>query len=100
MSQIQADDKNAIVAALLNLCLFGGVGYYYLGQSGKGMRAIVLVIVGYILLFIPGMVLALCFAYDSYLLGQKLANGEAIGENECGLGFLGGLFGMLGAKDE
>jgi TM2 domain-containing membrane protein YozV len=98
VSQIQADDKNAIVAALLNWCLLGGVGYYYLGQSGKGLRAIIVTVVFYVVLL--GWIPALAFSIDAYMLGQKLANGEAIGENECGLSFLSGLFGMLGAKDE
>ena len=30
--------------------------------------------------------------YDAYLLGQKLASGESIGENENGLEFLNMIF--------
>lgn len=29
--------KNPLVAALLNLFLFGGVGYLYMGQKSKGI---------------------------------------------------------------
>ena len=34
------------------------------------------------------------FAYDAYLLGQKLASGESIGEKENGLEFLNNLPGF------
>ena len=96
MAQIEPGEKNAIVAALLNLCVLGGGGYYYLGQSKKGLWAIIVTVVFLFMGWIP----ALVFAYDAYLLGQKLANGEAVRENECGLGFLSGIFGIFGAKDE
>lgn len=96
--EIQTTEKNAIVAALLNFCLFGGVGYYYLGQSKKGLWAIIMTLVLYWIGI--GMVLPWIFAYDAYVLGSKLANGESIRINECGLGFLGGVFGIFGAKDE
>lgn len=98
MAEIQPGDKNAILAALLNWCVFGGVGYYYLGQSKKGLWAIIVTLVLYFVGL--GWIPALLFAYDAYLVGQKLSNGEAVGENECGLSFLEGLFGIFGAKDE
>lgn len=98
MAQIEPGEKNAIVAALLNWCVLGGVGYYYLGQSKKGLWAIIVTIVFWIIGL--GWIPSLAFAYDAYLIGQKLANGEAVRENECGLGFLSGIFGIFGAKDE
>ena len=39
-----------------------------------------------------GYLFAFVAAYDAYLLGQKLQNGEAIGENENGVEFLNAIF--------
>lgn len=87
---IQKPDTNPIVVALLNLFLWGGVGYLLMGQKKKGIISIVatfvLACVG-IGAFIPFIT-----AYDAYLLGQKLQSGQAIGENENGLEFLNAIF--------
>lgn len=95
MAQIEPNGKNAILAGLLNWCIFGCAGYYYLGQSKKGLWAL-------IVSFVLGwtMIPQLLFAYDAYVLGQKLQNGEPIRENEVGLEFLGSIFGIFGVKDE
>ena len=41
-----------------------------------------------------GSLLPFVFAYDAYLLGQKLASGESIGPKENGLSFLDNLPGF------
>jgi hypothetical protein len=41
-----------------------------------------------------GWFIVFVFMYDAYLLGQKLQNGEAIGEKENGLDFLSNLPGF------
>jgi eukaryotic-like serine/threonine-protein kinase len=89
-------EKNAIVAATLNFLLCG-VGYYYLGQSKKGLWAIIIGLILWILGL--GFIPAILFAVDAYRIGKKLANGESVRKNECGLGFLSGFFALLGAKD-
>ncbi len=95
MGQIQKSDANPILLALLNLFICGGVGYFLMGQQKKAIAAVVYWMVGMFCTF--GMVcfpLALLTAYDAYLLGQKLANGETIEDNENGLGFLSMLPGF------
>lgn len=95
---ITKPDANPIVLALCNLCLFGGAGYYMMGQKKKGMYAIGLFVAAFVLsicTFGLGGILFLAnwvFAYDAYLLGQKLQTGQAIGENENGLEFLNAIF--------
>lgn len=90
---ISKPDANPILLAVLNLCLLGGVGYFLMGQKKKAIAATV-----YTLILMPcagiGGFIPLLTAYDAYLLGQKLANGEAIGEGEAGLGFLSSLPGF------
>jgi hypothetical protein len=88
---IQKPDANPIVLAALNLFICGiPVGYFMMGQQKKGIITLVATLV--LSMFGIGMVIPLITAYDAYLLGQKLQNGEAIGMNENGLGFLDAIF--------
>ncbi|MFT5583174.1 MAG: hypothetical protein ACI9VR_000752 [Cognaticolwellia sp.] len=89
MGEISKPDTNPIIPAVLN-AWFGGVGYLMIGQKKKGIIGIVatMLLYGCGLGFIP----ALIFAYDVYLLGQKLQSGQSIGENENGLDFLNSIF--------
>ena len=88
---IQKPDTNPVIVAVLNLMLLGGGGYFLMGQQKKAMMSagatIMLSCLGGIGLIIPWIT-----AYDAYLLGQKLQNGEAIGQNENGLPFLNSVF--------
>ncbi len=70
--------KNPIIAALLSLLLFGGVGQMYLGQTKKG----VIIIVASILLACVGIGFLIPFigAVDAYMMAEKLQKGESIGD--------------------
>jgi len=81
-------DANPILIAILNLFLLGGVGYFVAGQSGKGIAAIVYTLVLGICTLGFGYLIIWVFAIDGYMIGQKLAAGETIGEKENGLSFL------------
>jgi hypothetical protein len=87
---IQKPDTNPVIVAVLNLMLLGGGGYFMMGQQKKAMMSIgatlILSCTGI------GMIIPWLTAYDAYLLGQKLQNGEAIGQNENGLPFLNSVF--------
>jgi hypothetical protein len=87
---IRKPDTNPIVVAVLNLFLWGCVGYFLMGQKKKAIMSLV----GFALTFWCGIgfLIPWITAYDAYLLGQKLQNGEAIGENENGLPFLNAVF--------
>lgn len=87
---IQKPDTNPVVVAILNLCLFGGVGYFMMGQQKKGIIATAATIAT--IPFGVGILLPFISAYDAYLLGQKLQNGEAISEHENGFEFLNAVF--------
>ena len=87
---IQKPDTNPVIVAVLNLFLLGGVGYFMMGQQKKGIISIVATLV--LSCFGVGVLVPWITAYDAYLLGQKLQNGEAIGENQNGLEFLNAIF--------
>jgi TM2 domain-containing membrane protein YozV len=78
---IQPSDppKNAIVAAILSLLLFGGVGQLYLGQQKKGIILIVAAIILYCA-FGLGVIVNLLGAIDAYMMADKLQKGESIGD--------------------
>ncbi len=93
---IRKPDANPILFAILNLFLAGGTGYLMMGQQKKAFIAYaiwlgVLVLSCGMLGIVSGL-LACCTAYDAYLLGQKLQNGEEIGQTENGLPFLNAIF--------
>lgn len=83
---------NAVVVALLNLFFFGAGGYFFIGQTKKGIIAAIIWLVGGTLTCGMGYITAWLFAYDGYLVGQKLQAGESIGETENGLEFLNAIF--------
>lgn len=89
---ISKPDANPILLAVLNLFTWGFLGYFLLGQKKKAIMGLVIVAVGNICLMGLGFFAQLIFTYDVYLLAQKAANGESIGENENGLDFLNAIF--------
>jgi TM2 domain-containing membrane protein YozV len=72
--------KDPIIAAVLSLILFGGVGQIYLGQQKKG----IILIVATVLLSCVGIGFLLFFvgAYDAYVIGNKLKAGQPVGDME------------------
>lgn len=90
---IRKPDANPVVLGLANLLFLGSLGYFLMGQSRKGAVALVTTIVSWWCCGF-GAVASIVFAYDGYLLGQKLQSGEAIGESENGLDFLDNLPGF------
>ncbi len=79
---IQPSDppKNAILALILSLLLFGGVGQLYLGQTKKGIILIVAWFLGWCTFGILTSIAAIVGAIDAYIIGDKLAKGEAVGD--------------------
>lgn len=80
--QIQPSDppKNPIVAALLSLILFGGVGQLYLGQQKKGFILIAIWVLGWCTAGFVTSIAAIVGAIDAYMLADKLEKGESVGD--------------------
>ena len=72
--------KDPIIAAVLSAIVLGGVGQLYLGQQKKG----IILIVASVVLWCIGMgwVIQLAGAYDAYVIGTKLKNGQPVGDME------------------
>ena len=93
---ITKPDANPILLAALNIIIFGlPIGYFMMGQQKKAIFAFVYTVVaGFVTCGTIGWAVVLVWAYDAYLLGQKLASGESISDTENGLEFLGMLPGF------
>ncbi len=96
---ITKPDANPIVLAAANFFVLGAAGYFLAGQKKKAMIAAAVLVGMWCLslctlgLASPLVAIANCvFAYDAYLLGQKLQSGQSVGENENGLEFLNAIF--------
>lgn len=90
---ITKTDANPILNGFANIIfLNGAIGYFLMGQKKKAIIAIIICwVVGPFFCGI-GPLCAFIFAYDAYLLSQKLQAGQSIGENENGLEFLNMIF--------
>ena len=84
-TQIQPSNppKDPIIAAVLSLLLLGGVGQLYLGQQKKGIILLVASLVAWcISVGTLGWIVQLVGAYDAYVIGTKLKNGQPVGDME------------------
>ena len=93
---ITKPDANPILLAALNIVICGlPIGYFMMGQQKKAIAAFIYsAILWIVTLGMGGWALAFLWAYDAYLLGQKLASGESISDTENGLEFLNNLPGF------
>jgi hypothetical protein len=90
---ITKPDANPILLAVLNLIPIP-IGYILIGQTKK---AVIALVATWVLSFCTlgfGYLLCLVWAYDAYLLGQKLASGASITDTENGLDLLNNVPGF------
>ncbi len=81
-TQIQPSNppKDPIIAAVLSLLLFGGVGQLYLGQQKKG---IILIVATILLSCIGiGVIVWIVGAIDAYVIADRLKQGKSVGDME------------------
>lgn len=73
--------KDPILILVLNLLLFGGVGYIIMGQKTKGIVAIVVcIVIGIPTCGVGSLVVGLVGAIDGYLQAQQLQQGLPVGQ--------------------
>lgn len=93
---IRKPDANPLVVAALNFIFCnGGAGYLLLGQRRKAIVALGATFLGTLVCGL-GLLVPFFTAYDAFKLGQKLANGEAIGEEESVFPLFDRLLARLG----
>lgn len=73
--------KDPVLILLLNLMLFGGVGYLVMGQTAKGIIAIVVwLLIGLPTCFLGSLAVGAFGAVDGYLQAEQLKAGHPIGQ--------------------
>ena len=72
--------KDPILVLVLNLLLFGGVGYIIMGQKVKGYVAIGVWIVGLASCGIVSGIVAIVAAIDGMMQAQQLQAGHPVGQ--------------------
>jgi biotin transporter BioY len=88
MSTISKPDANPIVALLLTWFVLG-LGHFLInGQQKKWIFTLVATFIGFILCYLPGLIIMIMSIADSYMTAKRLQSGEEIGEHEYSLPML------------
>ncbi len=72
--------KDPILVLVLNLLLFGCVGYFMMGQKMKGITALVVWILGLATCGVVSGIAAILAAIDGYLQAQQLQAGHPVAQ--------------------
>jgi len=72
--------KDPILILVLNLLLFGGVGYLIMGQKMKGIVAIVAWVLGLASCGVVSGIVAIVGAIDGFLQAQQLQAGHPVAQ--------------------
>lgn len=80
MANLEKKGANPMVVGLLNLFLFGCVGYFQLGQKDKGIK----VLIGSVVLSVVGLgwILMILAFIDGKAVAEAVEAGEEVDENE------------------
>ncbi len=82
MSTVSKPNANPIVSGLLSFFVFA-LGHVLInGQTNKWVIVLILTIVGSFACGLPGIIINILGAIDSYQTAERLKAGETIGENE------------------
>src|SRR5436853_2980442 len=76
----QQPPKDPILVLVLNLLLFGGVGYIIIGQKTKGIVAIAVWVLGLCSFGVVSGLVGVFGAIDGYLQAQQLQAGHPVGQ--------------------
>jgi hypothetical protein len=72
--------KDPILILVLNLLLFGAVGYFMIGQKMKGIAALVIWVLGLASCGIVSGIVAIVAAIDGMMQAQQLQAGHPVGQ--------------------
>jgi len=76
----QQPPKDPILILVLNLILFGCVGYFIIGQKLKGISALVLWILGLATCGVGSGIVAIVAAIDGWMQAQHLQAGHPVAQ--------------------
>ena len=76
----QQPPKDPVLILVLNLLLFGCVGYFMIGQKMKGIVAIVVWVLGLASCGIVSGIVSIAAAIDGWMQAQQLQQGHPVAE--------------------
>jgi hypothetical protein len=76
----QQPPKDPVLILVLNLVLFGGVGYFIIGQKMKGIVGIVVWVAGLATCGIVSGIVAIVAAIDGWMQAQQLQQGHPVAQ--------------------
>lgn len=76
----QQPPKDPVLILVLNLLLFGGVGYFIIGQKNKGIAAVVLWVLGLATCGIVSGIVSIVGAIDGWMQAEFLQKGTPVAE--------------------
>lgn len=90
MAVLKKPNVKPWLALLLNVVGLGGLGYFYIGQTRKGIAYMLATVL--LLFFCLGAVVPLISAWDAYLLAKAMQAGVPVRDDENALEFLNNVF--------
>lgn len=82
MANVENKRINPVVALIANWFVFGILGYILIGQTKKGVMVVIATIIGSVLCFLPGLLIAVLGLVDVFVTAQAIEKGLEIDENE------------------
>lgn len=82
MAKLENKGIDPILAAVANWFVFSILGYILIGQTDKGVKVLIAVIVGLVCCWLPGVVLAILATIDVYQCALAVKNEEEVDEHE------------------
>ena len=82
MAKLENKGVDPVLALVANWLVFGILGYILIGQTNKGIKVLITIIVGLICCYIPGVILAILGLVDVYQVAKAVKDGEEIDEHE------------------
>lgn len=82
MANLEKKGIHPVLAVVANWFVFGVLGYILIGQTNKGIMVLVTTLIGCILCFIPGVIIAVLALVDVYQCADAVEKGEAIDEHQ------------------
>ncbi len=82
MAKLEKKGVDPVLAAVANWFVFSILGYILIGQTSKGVKVLITIIVGLVCCWLPGVILAILAAVDVYQVAKAVNEGEEIDEHE------------------
>lgn len=82
MAKLENKGIDPVLAAVANWFVFSILGYILIGQTDKGVKVLLSVIIGLVCCWLPGVIIAILAIIDVYQCALAVKNEEEVDEHE------------------